>query len=71
MILRPEPKHSLCKFDELSFVNYYPNRRQNGNLKGNIYYMGIYGISSLSMTSQGDIHIGIAMLNGSGKINGN
>ena len=37
----------------------------------NIYYRGIYDMSSLSTTSQGDTHIGTTMLNGSGKINTN
>ena len=36
-----------------------------------MYYRGIYDILSLNMTSQGDSHIGIAMLNGSRKINDN
>ena len=36
-----------------------------------MYYSSIYNISSLSTTSQGDTHVGISMLNGSGKINGN
>ena len=36
-----------------------------------MYYMGIYDISPLSTTSQGDIHLGIIMQNESGKINGN
>ena len=36
-----------------------------------MYYKGVYGISLLSTTLQGDTHIGIAILNGSGKINGN
>ena len=34
-----------------------------------MYYMNIYGISPFT-TSQKDTHIGIAMLNGSDKING-
>ena len=37
----------------------------------NMYYRGIYGISHSIMILQGDTHIGIAMLNGSDKINSN
>ena len=36
-----------------------------------MYHRGIYGISSLRITLQGDTYIGIEMVNGSGKINGN
>ena len=63
-MLRPRPRHSLREFDKYSFVNYYPNRWLKGNLKLNIYYRSIYGISPLSTTSQGDTHIGITILNG-------
>ena len=48
MILGSGPRHLLYEFDKLSFVNYYPNRWQNGNLKGKYvllgylqYYIGI------------------------------
>ena len=36
-----------------------------------MYYLGIYNISPLSTKSQGDTHIGIEMINESGKINSN
>ena len=36
-----------------------------------MYYKSFYGFSPLSMTSQGNTHIGIGMIDGLGKINGN